>query len=166
MSLREVSAYVKNHYRLAALIAALAGTAVPLHAEASCRDRGCDYKDSGTQGCRDGSQFTAASAAIKTSSGAVWGHVSLVYSPTCGAAWAYVASSIGSVDSITAQIQRQIGGGEILSPYAECFGCTSKRSVMMGDAASDEHAKATGLIKVHIAPFNFYPEFQASTSWF
>lgn len=166
MSLRDVSTYVKKHYRLAALVAALAGTAASANAEASCWDRGCDYKDSGAQGCRDGHQLTAASATIKTSSGAVWGHVSLVYSPTCGAAWSYVASSIGTVYSITAQIERQIGTGEILSPYTECFSCTAKRTVMMGDASGSEHARAVGLIQVHLAPFNFYPSIEAKTSWF
>lgn len=152
-------------YLLAALTAALAFSGARAHA-GSCYNRTCDYKDSGAQGCRDGNQFTAASATIKTSSGSVWGHVSLVYSPTCGAAWAYVASAIGTVHEVTAQIERQIGTGGYDSPYAECFGCSVKRSVMMGDESSDERARAIGAIKAQIGDFNFYPEFQATTTWF
>jgi hypothetical protein len=152
-------------HKLAGWIVMLALGGASAEAGASCYNLSCDHKDSGVQGCRDG-QFNAVTATIKTSSGSVWGHVSLVYSPLCGAAWAYVSSAIGTVHNITAQVARQIGSGSIDSPYSECFDCTVKRSVMMGDVSVHSKAQATGRIEVHVDGFNLYIGNEATTPWF
>lgn len=157
---------LRTEIKKVGLLAALVLGAVSADAGATCWNGACDYKDSGTAGCRDGKEFLAQSATIKTSSGSVWGHVNLMYSPTCGAAWAYVGSSIGTVHAITAQVARQIGSGSIDSPYRDCFDCTARRSVMMGDASSNERARATGMIQIHFPNLNYYPLEQATTSWF
>ena len=160
MTLRILSSVMTKPYRMAALISVLALSATSANAAASCWNKECDGKDSGVQGCRDGSQFNGATATIKSSSGSVWGHVDLVYSADCGAAWAYVASAIGTVSSISANIWRS---ATIAVPIASCTDCSVRRSEMLGDAGT-EKCQAWGEIDIKVLGATF--EARAQTSWF
>lgn len=145
--------------RVAALTAALAISAVSASAGAVCWNNNCNDRSASSAGCRDGTQFVAATASIKGSTGSVIGHVNLMYSTTCGAAWAYTASAVGKVSEVDAFMFRS--DGNLVAD--SCSDCTTKTSLMLGDAGNLQ-CRAQGVLREKI--LGVWIIKSATTSWF